>query len=227
MLNERLLGIYFINYLMRGGGCGMAEENGERFGYLVFNPQVLKANITDYLAYQELSLFNPGDPWLQVTIDCGTTLPAIQYLLLRESTRLVDAALGISTPAPPAPCPFTDGIWQTPDMPMKAFDFPARTALNYSGLDATKAIPFDKVKACYQQLQLTPFVSLFSCRSAADDLAEFVAFYHLTQKLHAPYKMSLHHDFPTLEIRFVYEPMKSPLVMQRFAAIARFYQEKQ
>jgi hypothetical protein len=120
---------------------------------------------------------------------------------------------------------FTEGIWLPGGEPVKAFDFPERNTLNYSGLDSNTPASHDTAKAIFPHLKQTPFVSLRACRNAADDLAEFVTCYHLTQKMGAPYKVTVHHDYPTVEVWFTNEPMRQPLVQQRFATIALFYQE--
>ena len=55
----------------------------------------------------------------------------------------------------------------------------------------------------YQGLSKTPFVSLYSCQMWAEDLAEFVAFYHLHHKLGQPYSISVLKNGKTV---YRYEP---------------------
>ena len=69
-----------------------------------------------------------------------------------------------------------------------------------------------------------PFASLYGCQSREDDLADFLAFYHLTQKMRLPYRICVRHNFDRKTL-FEWEPMASPAVKQRFAALAVFYRE--
>lgn len=69
-------------------------------------------------------------------------------------------------------------------------------------------------------LSQTPFASLYSSKLWADDFAEYVTFYHLTQKMGLPFKINIYNKG---ELIYSYEPMKSALVKTRFPLMEKFY----
>ena len=85
-------------------------------------------------------------------------------------------------------------------------------------------LSFDKWAEVYKPLAKGPFVSPYASQGPEQDFAEFVAFYHLTQKMHLPYRITIHRDFPKEEtLLFEWEPMKSPLVRDRFGSMEEVY----
>ena len=66
-------------------------------------------------------------------------------------------------------------------------------------------------------------MSLYGSSNWHDDLAESVALYHLTERLHQPYRIVIRQAGKEV---FSYEPMKSPLVRKRFDQMDRFYADR-
>jgi hypothetical protein len=64
----------------------------------------------------------------------------------------------------------------------------------------------------YGALQRTPFVSLYGSSNWHDDVAELVAWHHLTSRMGLTYRIVLRERDQDV---FVYEPMASPLVQRR------------
>jgi hypothetical protein len=84
-------------------------------------------------------------------------------------------------------------------------------------------LAIDQAQAVYLSLHRTPFVSLYGSSNWYDDLAEYVAAYHWTAKLHQPYRIVVRRaeDDPAL----ILEPMKSTLVRKRAGQVKRFYDQ--
>ena len=64
-------------------------------------------------------------------------------------------------------------------------------------------------------------MSLYGSSNWSDDLAEFVALYHLTEVLKQPYRIVIRRRGEEI---FVYEPMKSDIVRGRVGHMKRFYE---
>jgi hypothetical protein len=64
-------------------------------------------------------------------------------------------------------------------------------------------------------------VSLYGSSNWFDDLAEYVALYHLTEVLKQPYRIVIRRQGEEI---YVYEPMKSDIVRGRFGHTKRFYE---
>ena len=219
VLRDKLAGICFVNYLPIGGYSEpvdfiflptVCSSVAVPESVIIASPQTLKCTISEWLVLQDLSIFALGDPWNDITFDCGS-LPAFQYILLRESTRIH------------YPREFPED-WQDGGTPIKEYDFPARKEICFNDPRPGPKVSFDKWEEFYKPLAKTPFLSLYAANSIEDDLVEFVTFYHLTQKMGQPFKIAIGRNFPSdTKTFFEWEPMKSPLVQQRFPAMEAFY----
>ena len=216
MLEAGLSGIFLVDGFPPGGSaCVVALPSG-RHEYIACSRQVLEAGLSDWLRSQDESCFIPGTPARSLRIDCGPDTPAFLYILLRESTRV------LMTEELAMPASFAKDVWETRAHPLPACDFPARQNVHYFGARGGPQIEAAKIDALYTALARTPFASLYGSQNQDSDLAEFVAFYHLTQKLNLPYRISVS-DASGKPVLFEYEPMKAPAVMKRFAAMELFY----
>jgi len=65
-------------------------------------------------------------------------------------------------------------------------------------------------------------VSLYGSSNWYDDLAEYVALYHLTEVLKQPYRIVISKDGKEI---FAFEPMKSEIVRGRIGHMRRFYED--
>jgi hypothetical protein len=162
-----------------------------------------------------------------VSVEAGK-LDALVYVLLHEATHVVDSCLRI-TPAPrPGGQPagaapagtFTEGVWSERTTHSARYRDPLLERVRYRAGGETLAI--GQAEAVYTALRRTPFVSLYGSSNWYDDLAEYVALYHLTEVLKQPYRIVLRKGGEEV---FVYEPMKSDLVRGRIGQMKRFYED--
>ena len=95
---------------------------------------------------------------------------------------------------------------------------PLLTGLTYRRGGAP--VPIGQATAVYEALQRTPFASLYGSSNWHDDLAELVAWSHLTGRMGQPYRIVVREAGRDL---FTYEPMASPRVRRRLPLLTRFY----
>jgi len=228
VLRERLLGLYFIRNFMGGGLTDwVVDSSGGMYVFMVFNPESLRKSISSWLTYRENSCFKDDGSNTTITVSGGKKYSGFTYVLLHESTHAVDYVThvtpyveeGLRRTGHPRSTPFTDGVWNVLRKPLKQYDFPLRSSLTFYGLKEPE-IPLSRSLEVYRGLEQTPFASLYGSMSWAEDIAEFVFFYHLTRKLGQPYMIRVSRKGKLLYAR---EPMRSPLLIKRAATIQHFY----
>jgi len=183
-------------------------------------------NMSQFLTQKERTIFDSRNSTMSVAID-GGTLESLVFILLHESTHIVDGSRHMTpgtwvdggTTEAPITSGFTLGIWsdRVSVAPAHAQPILDRIVFRNGG----GPLPIAQAPDVYAALSRTPFASLYGSSSAPDDLAEFVAWYHLTQKLGQPYRISVRDGEKDV---FAYEPMASPLVRKRFDAMRVFYE---
>ena len=186
---------------------------------------LFRENMSQFLTKKERTIFDSGASPMAVSID-GGSLEALVFILLHESTHIVDGSMHMTpgtwvdggTTDAPITSDFLVGIWtdRLSVAPVHAQPLLDRIVFRNGGAP----LPVAQAPDVYAALSRTPFASLYGSSSAPDDLAEFVAWYHLTQKLDQPYRITVRNGDREV---YAYEPMRSPLVQKRFAAMNVFY----
>jgi hypothetical protein len=200
-------------------------EEPYRLFDITINAAILRQNVSEWLTQKERSCFDAAGSPLSVSIDAGTKLDALVYVLLHEATHVVDLSVRITPEIfdggrAARATAFTDGIWTAPSVPVPRYRDPLRERVRfYQGL---ATIPIDRADAVYASLRRTPFVSLYGGRHWTDDLAEYVTVFHLTERLEQPYRIVIRKEG---QEAFAYEPMKSDLVRGRVDQMSRFYED--
>ena len=230
VLRERLIAIYFINNFHGSGLTDwVLDETGTFYTFMVFNPETLKYNISQWLTYRENSCFKKDSSDLSVSVDCGTRFSGFLYALLHESTHAVDYVKNITPyveeslkrvgPYRGESTRFTRGIWKEINKPEISYEFSPRKSLTFYEFKGPRTNISESIET-YRKLAKTPFVSLYGSISWTEDIAEFVFFYHLTEKLRESYRIDIRNR---KRLIFSLEPMKSPLVIKRIPSIEDFY----
>jgi hypothetical protein len=185
---------------------------------------VLHETVSQLLNKKENACFSNETPDSRVVIDAGN-MPALTYILLHESTHVVDASMGLvpDTTAKKlghakAIGGFTDGIWAHWNKPVAAYDSPALQVGCYHRNN--KRVDIADAPAVYGALATTPFPSLYATSSAHEYIAELAAYSMLTLRLHQPYKITVYlHGVPV----YTSEPMSNPLVKAQIPKTQIFY----
>lgn len=227
VLRERLQSISFLDG-MPNTALTSPVNPGEpvtRYHWTI-RAGVLHQTVSEWLTAKEATLFEATPVSTgRVAVEAGTR-DAMLYVLLHEGTHVVDGALGLTppmprdgAPAPPASTPFTAGVWRE----RLIAEAPYRDALleQVAFRQGGRPLRRDQARDLCAALRRTPFVSVYASTNWYDDLAETLAVYHLTEKLHEPFRIVVGDG----ERRsLVYEPAKAERVRARFAQLARFYE---
>jgi hypothetical protein len=238
LLSERLVGIYCINNFKSNGYTNwLVDKKGKIFYFMTYNPQTLRRNISELLSEKEQSCFVnqiSENVDVRVQINCGKTQLAFPIFLLHETAHVIDGINRITWSAEEGPMQnrkiyppdknrsFVDVVWKSFCQPVDKYDFPQRVSITFYGFNGGPKIPIAKAPELYYGLKASPFASLYGSQTSGEDFAELLMFYHLTQKMHQPYKITVIENGQKV---VEYEPMKNPLVMERFAFLEQFYKE--
>lgn len=234
MLDERLIEIYFINDFL---GSGMTDwvVDKERNIYCVmyFNPVTVKMDMSEWLTWKEMTCFIKDNKDISVQIEAGEKYSAFTGILLHEAVHVADYVKHIT------PCvedntralsavkgekiqdtPFVKGTWEGLSSPVNDFDFPGRKDISFYTLGGGPKIKISDARSLYESLSRTPFTSLYGSMSWAEDVAEFLLFYHLSQKMKQPYIISV---LDKGKVVYSLQPMKGAGVRERFPDMDVFY----
>jgi hypothetical protein len=250
VMQERLIGVYFVSTFMGGGMTDLCiDDKGEVYFFIVFNPETLLYPFSDWVTMKDETCFIPSVtadkiPVLdkpvtysanKINISLNGNYSGFFYILLHEGTHGVDYVKGI-TPYVENFCKnmkiyfnlpvketsdFTKNVWDGIKSPVPQYDFPLRKSITVYGWGGGPKIPVKDALGVYRSLAGTPFVTLYGTTAWAEDLAEFVTYYHLTQKLGHTYMITVMSNGKTV---FTYSPMTNELVKARFDSVQLFYQ---
>lgn len=112
----------------------------------------------------------------------------------------------------------TTGVWTDRLTVADAYANPLLEGLMYRR--GGRLVPVSDAHEVYGALQRTPFVSLYASSNWHDDVAELVAWHHLTSRMGQPYRIVVRERDQEV---LVYEPMSSPLVQRRLRLLTPMY----
>jgi hypothetical protein len=228
VMQKCLIGIYFIkDFASNGLTDWVMDDKGGISCFMVFNAAVFGKNMSRLLTEKEKTCFINDDPTMDIRIDCGPGHSGFLYILLHESTHLVDYVT-LLTPyvddtvrpflkSVPADTIFTRKIWAGYDKPEQSYSFTGRVFFYGFKKPALRMSDAPKI---YSDLARSPFVSLYGSLSWAEDIAELTTMHHATTILGGIYSISvIKQGKKLLEIK----PMNSPKVRRRLPLLSIFY----
>jgi hypothetical protein len=229
LLSERLRSVSFLDGMPNTALTSTVNPD-EPFPVfdITIRAAILNQNASEWLTEKERTCFNSAGSPLSVSVEAGKR-DALLYVLLHETTHVVDYSLGITPPLPSdgqpadgkAATAFTKGVWDERLIHALQYRDPPLEQIRYRA--GGKVLPISEAESVYASLRRTPFVSLYGSSNWYDDLAEYVAVYHLTEVLKQPFRIVIREEDKEI---FVYEPMKSELVRGRVGQMNRFYSEE-
>jgi hypothetical protein len=227
VLAERLRGVSFLDGMPNTALTSTVNpDDPYRLCHITIRAGILRENVSEWMTWEERTCYDAANSPLSVSVDAGK-LDAIIYVLLHEATHIVDSCLQITPaarsdgqPARKRPAGgFTDGVWSEATTHSVQYRDPLLERVRFRAGGQVLAI--DQAESVYRALRRTPFVSLYGSSNWSDDLAEYVALYHLTEVLKQPYRIVIRKRD---EEMFDYEPMKSDIVRGRVSHMKRFYE---
>lgn len=232
VLKERLLGIYCINNFMGSGGASwVIDEKKNLYFYLTINPKILAMkDLTEVLTWRERSCFI-NDTDVEISVNCGRGTNQLSHILLHEGTHILDYVYRITPYVEKEiikiyddrkiETDFIKGIWKSIHEPVKEYLF--RKDVTFYGFDNGPRIKASDAHEVYRGLSESPFTSLYGSKSWAEDLADYVTFYHITQKLKISYVITV--KVKGKEV-MSYKPMDNQELKKRFGLMKMFYENK-
>ncbi len=223
ILKQHLQSISFMDNMPNTALTSLIDSGGgtKRFN-ITFRAGLLDETISKWATWKENTCFKPaGKAGYQVRVE-GGTMDAILYVLLHESTHVVDAVREI-TPrfaqkdSVVKPTPFIKDVWRTVNVPEDRY---IDSLLEKTRFRSGQLVAISLAPKVYHKLSKTPFPSLYGMAAWSEDLAELATIYHLTTRLNQPFHVVVTKDNVELA-RF--EPMKNVLVRRRLDQLAAFY----
>ena len=98
VLAERLRSINFLDRMPNTALTSTVnrDERVNKVFDITVNASILGQNASEWLTQKERSCFDAAGSRMSVSIDAGTELPALVYVLLHEATHVLDATLHIT-----------------------------------------------------------------------------------------------------------------------------------
>jgi hypothetical protein len=222
VLSQRLRTISFVDGIRGNGLTIITGKSPDTLYDIVIRAGILHETVSEFLTRKERNCFDTTGSSLSVSIE-GGSMDAVLYIMLHEGSHVIDGSTRPSLDGPPMlirtadPDPLTRGIWVDHVTYEPSYRAPVLDSIFFR---TGKSIPIANAQAAYEALTRTPFVSLYGSSNWYDDVAELVTWYHLSQRLHQPYRIVLRNGDKTV---YAYQPLTSPLVVTRFAALAPIY----
>lgn len=232
ILKESLLGIYFIpDFLTSGYADVCYTDSLEAKCYLVIRPDVFEKSLSQWLSEKENTCFIQDTAEVKISINAGNQYSGLLGILLHESSHIVDyierftpnvddgiRPYYIAHNIPIKEPHFSKHIWEDQKQLSPSITFPDRKNISFYGMNKGPKISLSKAKNIYEQLEQTPFASLYASKLRAEDFAEMAMFYYLTHNLKQPYTIEI---FRQNEKVYQYKPLKNPIVLKRVKVLQK------
>jgi hypothetical protein len=212
VLEKRLHTLAFVDGIP-GEGTGLTSPDAKTGLYdITLRTSILDEQLSTFLTIKERRVFIDDGSGITVMVK-GTGTDALTYVLLHESTHVVDKSCGIT--ADPH-SPFVAGIWtsQKEMVPRLASSVAATTYFR-----GGQPIGFGRAANVYDALAQTPFVSLYATATDQEDLAELVAWREIRKQHHGKLVIAVN-DARGKTLRR-WRPLAFPEVKRRFADVDR------
>lgn len=207
-ISPRFLGVFFIENLVGSAITDFLYDGKDIYTFIVFNPKVLRMNASDWITEKEKSAFEMDSPEYDLKIDIGNDIPGFYYIFYHEFAHAYDYVFKV-TPGEKTMdtteqylldlrnrkgCgnyPFVCRIWENYDLPHEGTDFDGRDRITFYGLNKGPLMKISEARSIYENLEGSPYVSLYGAQSWMEDFAEYVAMYVSVESLGRPWELSL------------------------------------
>ena len=210
VLDKKLRYLAFVDGIP-GEGTGLTGQIEKTGLYdITLRASIVNELLSSFLTTKERRVFSDDGSGITVAVE-GTGTDALTYVLLHESTHVVDSACGI-TAEPHSQ--FTAGIWAAHrEMVSELASSMAATTYFHGG----HPIGIGKAATVYDALAQTPFVSLYATASRNEDFAELVAWDEVLKQHEGSLVIEVHDAHGNILKRW--EPLTFPKVQKRFSEV--------
>ena len=226
VMRERLAALYFVsNFVSAGYSDWLVNERNEIYTIIIISAEALKTSIDELLTWKEKSCFIDDNSGFEIKISVSPSQKGFTYIMLHESCHAVDYVLGI-TPftepdikllrQTPAETGFTRGIWRSHKQSVTDYKF--REGVSFY---QNPRVKISQAESLYKEMSASPFISLYGSLNWAEDLCEFLAFYHLTEKMGMDYKIEVTQNG---KAAYSARPARQEQVRKRFEHLEVFYE---
>jgi hypothetical protein len=214
ILQQHLRRISFVEASTGAGNALTGRVNaecGEALFDLTLRAGLFRETLSGFLTTKEAGLFKDDGSGTTVRIEAGE-MPAVPYILLHESTHIVDGVLGLSTRDA-----FREGIWAKEGGRALAPGLAANPVGSIAWRGGAKR-PIGEAAALYTGLRQTPFVSLYGSAAPGEDLAELVAWQQLASRWRVRPTIIVRGADGIVQLR--YAPLETPAIRARLRRVA-------
>jgi hypothetical protein len=226
IMDNRCAGIYFLKDFMSAGMTDwIVDDNGRVFFYMVYNKKVLSLSTSQILSYRENSAFQ-RDSSHSLGLKVTPEIPGFTYILLHESLHSYDYVHGVTPFVEPGlnlgnnrkiRKPYEPSMWTGYGVTRTSYSF--RKDISFYGF-RKPALSSRDMMTIYNSFMKTPFMTLYGSLNWAEDAAEVMAFYHMTQKMKRDYSITLYDKGkPVKSWNFIDSQEK----LKRFTGLENFY----
>ena len=209
-LNKHLHRLAFVDGIP-GEGTGLTSPDTQEGQYdMTFRASIIDESLSSFLTTKERRVFldNGSDVKVAVT---GTGADALTYVLLHESSHVLDGACGIVKPFPNA---FDKGIWTASHVMITELEQTLAAKTYFRG---GPRVALERAPEVYNSLSKTPFVSLYSTSSEREDFAELVAWRELEKRYGGSLTIDVKNSRTNTDEEW--HPLTFPAVQERFARV--------
>ncbi len=210
VLEKKLHYLAFVDGIP-GEGTGLTSPAANTGLYdITLRASILDESLSTFLTAKEHRVFTEDGSGITVTIK-ATGTDALTYVLLHESTHVMDKSCGITTEPH---SPFTVGIWTSQKEMVPALASSVAATTYFRGgrpLGAGHAV------TVYDALAQTPFVSLYATATDQEDFAELVTWRDILKQHHGNLIIAVN-DARGKTLRRL-QPLTFPEVQKRFADV--------
>jgi hypothetical protein len=221
IMEKRIACIYFIKNFSGGGMTDFVfDDKGKMFLVMLFNPQILKTSLHEWIKYRDSSSFIDDKSGITIENNLPKSYLGILHTLVHESSHAYDYIQHETPYVEPilkkkiSTNDFTKDVWLNYSTPIEKYNFPLRKSVHTYGLG--EALDYSRAIEIYRDLDKTPFSSLYSCSNWAEDFAETFAWNYLQQKLSITYKVMIMKDGKILSS---FSPTEKDTVKKRYKEI--------
>jgi hypothetical protein len=232
ILKARLVGVYFIeNYVASGmTEFVLRKDKDEVYCFMVFNSNLINVPMDEWISKKENTCFIDTDPNLNIAINIDSPYTGLLYILIHECTHVMDYATSITPYVEPDigtlyntlnnTSAFTDNVWAEYRIPFGINAFGHRDKISFYGFKNGPLLADTNAVELYMNFSKSRFVSLYGSSNWAEDLAEYMTFYHLTQKLGLDYSINVNYH---KSLKFSYRPFENADIISRIHDLPDFY----